>query len=77
MLNTVPIVLSSPLDILYRQFPVAIVDHWSDVLQDGWVEITRAHLELQFGSEPFLNASVVNKLTATYWTDLIRSTSIL
>lgn len=31
MLNTIPLVPHSPLDVLHRQFPIVIVERWSDV----------------------------------------------
>ena len=66
-LGTVPIVRTSPLDRLYRghALPVVIVAEWSEVTPrrlEQWAE----ELAPQLGPAR-------NKLSAAYWTDLVRT----
>jgi hypothetical protein len=72
LMKTVPIVMSSPLDRLYSEYPVVIVKQWSDVFTPGTLEKYRDRIVARFGKEPF-NAEVQRKLTGDYWVELIRS----
>jgi hypothetical protein len=71
LLRTVPIVLTSPLDLLYSQFPVVIVKNWSEPFLPNQVERYRDMITKKFGAEPF-SEGVLNKLTMSYWIKLIR-----
>jgi len=67
LLGCIVIVKTSPLDILYRDLPVVIVQEWT--------EITPAFLEhilLTYETKTFC----YDKLTSKYWIDIIRSTPI-
>ena len=66
LMGCVPIVKRSPIDYLYRDLPVAIVDDWD--------EITRANLERwmdAFGPR-FDRAPLARTLTTGYWKAEIR-----
>ena len=63
MVGTIPIVIRSPLDILYDKLPVLIVDDWSEItpefLEERW-------LEFQKGVYDF------SRLYAPYWKEKVR-----
>jgi hypothetical protein len=63
MVGTIPIVIRSPLDILYDQLPVLIIDDWSvitpEFLEDRW-------LEFQKGTYDF------SRLYSPYWKQKVR-----
>ncbi|NDD27440.1 MAG: hypothetical protein EB084_04155 [Proteobacteria bacterium] len=64
-LGTIPIVKTSPLDALYAEYPVVIVDDWR--------EVTPARLvawQQRFG--PRLDADVLERLTNDHWLARIR-----
>lgn len=65
LLNTIPIVPVSPLAELYRQFPIVIVEKWSDVTPEN-LHRWREELAPQFTPE------LRRRLTTTYWVDRIR-----
>lgn len=70
-LHTVPIVISSPLDKLYSQFPVIIVEHWSQAFVDGALERFQSQINERFGDDPFGKADVLEKLTVDYWVKVV------
>ena len=73
-LHTVPIVLSSSLDPLYTQFPIVIVQQWSEVFESGALERFREQIRAKFGKEdPFEDPGVGEKLTEKYWVDLVHA----
>jgi len=68
-LGSVPVVVSSALDLLYRDLPVIIIESWESInatsLANWKLEIVQ-----RFGPEPF--AHVQEKLTMRYWVDLVQ-----
>jgi len=68
----VPIVISSPLDKLYEKFPVVIVKDWSDAFKEGALERYKSDILRRFGENPF-DSSIIHKLTANYWVNLIHN----
>jgi hypothetical protein len=71
-LHTVPIVITSPLDKLYGQYPVVIVEHWTQVFADGALEKFRQQIVDKFGEVPFARADVLEKLNVDYWVKLVK-----
>ncbi len=71
MMHTAPIVLTSPLDALYAQFPVIVVSTWSEVFVPGAPYRFKKYLMDKFGVEPFNNSTVTTKLSMEYWVTLI------
>ena len=71
-MRTVPIVLSSPLDALYRDFPVVLLASWAEAFEPGALERFRADIQRRFGREPF-SPRVVHRLTADYWVRQVNS----
>jgi hypothetical protein len=63
MVGTIPIVLHSPLDILYDKLPVLIVDDWSVITPEFLEE---RYVEFQKGVYDF------SRLYAHYWKEKIR-----
>ena len=63
----IPIVTSSSLDSLYRQFPIIIVSHWSELLRPHALEEHYSDVRRQFGEDPWLNHTLRSKLTMDYW----------
>jgi hypothetical protein len=71
-MGTVPIVLSSPLDSLYSQFPVVIVDKWQDAFAEGALEKFRAEIVAKWGEQPFSH-EVMHKLSLEYWMEKVNA----
>ncbi len=67
-LGCIPIVRSSPLDILYEDLPVAIVNDWSDVTPGFLLTEIEKRKEKQEQ-----NQYNFSKLTLTYWVNQIYS----
>lgn len=63
MVGTIPIVIRSPLDILYDKLPVLIVDDWSEITPEFLEE---RYLEFQKGEYDF------SRLYAPYWKEKIQ-----
>ncbi len=66
ILGTIVIVKTSPLDSLYQELPVVIVNEWSEITQenlDKWL--------LKYG-DAFTNKNYREKLTNAYWLNVIR-----
>jgi hypothetical protein len=63
-LGCIPIVKTSPLDILYKDLPVLIVQKWSDITQELLDTTANSYSNKNFN---------INKLTLKYWIDLINS----
>lgn len=66
LLRTIPIVKTSPLDRLHRQFPVAIVTDWHEITPAAMAS-WRDRLEGQFTLDMF------SRLTCDYWFARIRA----
>ncbi|CAK9049122.1 unnamed protein product [Durusdinium trenchii] len=64
MMGSVPVVLSSPLDVLYEQFPVIILQSWQEAQPNSTWHWRRKILR-KWGR-------VQAKLRTRFWTDLIR-----
>eukprot|EP00913_Durusdinium_trenchii_P017208 g16181.t1 len=69
MMGSVPVVLSSPLDVLYEQFPVIILQSWQEAQPNSTWHWRRKILR-KWGRQPF--SRVQAKLRTRFWTDLIR-----
>jgi hypothetical protein len=67
ILGIIPIVKTTPLDPLYKQFPIVIVDDWN--------KITQENLESWYKEKSplFENEEIMQKLNQKYWLDLIAS----
>jgi hypothetical protein len=70
-METVPITLSSSLDILYSTLPIIIVSDWNDIFVDGALTKYKADIIRRFGNDPFANVTVINKLSNDYWAQLV------
>lgn len=67
-LGCIPIVKTSPIDSVFDDLPVLIVQDWSDVTKEL----------LDFTIKSYSNQNFnYNKLTLQYWMDLIRSKKVL
>jgi hypothetical protein len=64
-LGIIPIVKSSPLDPLYKQFPIAIVSDWNEITLDNLV------IWYQKYKDEILSESTFKKLKLKYWLDKI------
>jgi hypothetical protein len=64
VLGCIPIVRTSPLDTLYDELPVLIVEDWSDITQELLEDTVRVFKEKNFNYD---------KLTLKYWKDKINS----
>jgi hypothetical protein len=73
-LRCIPIVISSPLDRLYKMFPVIIVKKWSEIFDRGAVSKFQAEIKENFGADPFTD-SVLEKLGVNYWMKEIRNSA--
>mmetsp|Transcript_3902 Transcript_3902/g.8349 ORF Transcript_3902/g.8349 Transcript_3902/m.8349 type:complete len:441 (-) Transcript_3902:366-1688(-) len=67
ILGSVPVTISSPLDALYKQLPIIILDSWEDFDSCGRTEEWRQEIIARFGSEPFEHPEVRRLLTLDYW----------
>jgi len=67
-LNTIPIVKTSPLDLLYSQedFPVVVVKDWREINRDS---LRRWHAQLA----PRVNKAMREKLQVPYWRNKLAS----
>ena len=70
-MGTVPITLSSSLDVLYRMFPIIIVNDWSDIFEDNALTKYKKDIIRRFGNDPFTNNTVITKLSNEYWAQLV------
>mmetsp|Transcript_80154 Transcript_80154/g.194353 ORF Transcript_80154/g.194353 Transcript_80154/m.194353 type:complete len:473 (-) Transcript_80154:41-1459(-) len=68
-LGSVPVVLSSTLDLLYQDYPIIIIDSWESI---NATSLSRWQLEIvqRFGPQP--SARVQEKLTMQYWVDVVQ-----
>ena len=71
-MHTIPIILTSTLDILYRQYPIIILNNWSELYSFDTILSHTKRLIHVFGPEPFFNSTVRAKLTLRYWVELIK-----
>lgn len=70
-LGSVPIVHTSPLDQLYRLFPIIIIQDWSDFISCEQLQGWKDEILQRFGAAPFENAQVQEKLELLYWTNQV------
>lgn len=68
----IPIIQRSPLDEVYKRFPVVFIDDWtpeslSQEKLDGWLEELRPFYE-----DPVKRKEVLNMLTLDYWWNIIK-----
>lgn len=66
-LGCIPIVRTSPLDILYEGLPVYIVQDWSDVTDENLRKVLEDFSNRKFD---------LNRITLKYWMDMINSKKI-
>ena len=66
-LGCIPIVKTSPLDSLYEELPVYIVQDWSDVTEENLRRVLNDFSNRKFD---------LNRLTLKYWMDKINSKKI-
>ena len=69
-MRTVPIVIASPLDSLYLQFPVIIVKDWNEAFEEGALDRFKVQIIKRWGEEPF-GHNTMNRLGLRYWIDLV------
>lgn len=71
LLQSVPIVISSPLDVLYSQFPVLIVSSWQQAFNRTFLAEAKNRIKRQWGlgldGRGALSASTFDRLTIDYW----------
>jgi len=65
-LQTVPVVLTSSLDHLYRTFPCIILNSWEALLQPKIAHEWKKQIVLKWGKHPF-SFQVRQRLTSSYW----------
>ena len=70
-MHAIPIVISSPLDKLYSQFPVIIVKKWQEVFDTGALERFTLEIASKFDIANPFNVTIAHKLTTTYWLGLV------
>jgi len=63
-LGCIPIVVTSPIDILYKDLPVLIVQKWSDITPELLKDTVNKFKDMKFD---------YNKLLLSYWVDKINS----
>lgn len=71
-MKTVPIVLSSPLDGLYSNYPVIIVQDWKEIFAQSALEDFRQRILAKWGPNPF-SERVIQRLGLSYWVDLVNN----
>jgi len=74
-LGSVPVVRSSPLDSLYGQFPIVILDEWEELKSCEVLAEWKQQIVDRFGSEPFHSDQVKKKLGLQYWIDKVKAAS--
>ena len=67
-MHTVPIVITSPLDPLYKQFPIVIVNDWKEVFEIGALEKFKKEIIEKWGENPF-NDETMYRLSSDYWAE--------
>ena len=75
-MRTVPVVLASPLDALYSDFPVVVVQRWADVFAPGSLERFRDEVAAKWGRDPF-SKQVLHRLTTDHWVRRVNSSRVL
>ena len=75
LLEAVPIVATSPLDKLYKEFPIIIIDKWEDISSLSDLQTLRDRILTKFGDNPF--AKIKKKLFNGYWNDMIQEKKML
>jgi len=75
LLRAVPVVLSSPLDALYGQFPVLIVHDWAQAFNASFLRTQQAALAARWGLDAAgrLGADGLPLLSVQPWVDLVRA----
>jgi hypothetical protein len=66
-LGCIPIVKTSPLDTLYTDLPVYIVNDWSDITEENLRKVLHDFSQRKFD---------LNRLTLKYWMDIINAKKI-
>lgn len=70
-MRTVPITISSPLDKLYREYPIIIVKDWKEAFVPGALEAFEKDILTRFGKTPFCH-KMMKKLSLQYWVEQIK-----
>ena len=63
-LGSIPIVVTSPIDVLYKDLPVLIVQKWSDITPQLLQDTVTKFKDMKFNYD---------KLLLSYWVDKIKS----
>lgn len=71
-MKTVPIVLSSPLDALYSQYPVIIVQDWKEIFAQDALSTFRERIFSKWGEDPF-SKRVMQRMGLNYWVDMVNN----
>ena len=71
-LGTVPIVLTSSLDLLYSNFPIVIINHPSELKAADFFTKWTKRLTKRWGPEP-ISIEVRKRLRVMWWNDKVRS----
>ena len=71
-LDTIPVVLSSPLDQLYSQFPAVIVRFWEEIFEPEALQKFKLQIVEKWGIEPFEHPEVKRKISLKHWLDFVK-----
>jgi hypothetical protein len=69
--GSIPVLLTGPLDTLYKQFPCIILDSWGDI-DDTKLLSWREYIVTEYGDRPFDKYS--HMMTSSYWKEAIQQT---
>ena len=72
MLGTVPVVLTSALDLLYSAFPIVVIDDPKELLEHDFVTKWSSRLRKRWGPEP-VSIEVRKRLRVLWWEEKVRS----
>jgi hypothetical protein len=67
--GAIPIVISSPLNTLYSQFPSIILDNWDELLAPDVLQAFRDRIVHKWGDR--FHRNVTERLKMKYWIDQI------
>jgi hypothetical protein len=73
-LGTVPVVLTSHLDLLYSNFPIVIIDEVKELWDPDFVQKWTKRLMARWGPEP-VSIEVRKRLRVMWWVDKVRDGS--
>jgi hypothetical protein len=70
-MKCIPNVLTSPLDRLYEDYPIAIINSWDLIFDISYLEHLKSTIQNKFGIDPF-TIDVMNRLSLDYWVEKIQ-----